>query len=177
MQFTFHFIYVKINVIPVFSFPCLFQPSVFAWFLDNIALHKSAWQLHPYEKLYFKDYLNASKAVDGLRSNLSYFAFQCTQSGSGQDVALWRVDLGSVLGIHHITLYYRTDSVLWGKYCRCFYLIPLFQCNISSSLTHKNTLGVLNCFIYQFHTFINHLLLSAFIHTCLFYFAKDLSPR
>lgn len=82
--------------------------------LENIALHKTAWQLYPY---YLKELgysLNASKAVDGLKTNLSYLGLQCTESSNDKEEAMWRVDLGSVLGIHHITIYYRTDNVTWG---------------------------------------------------------------
>lgn len=87
-------------------------------FSDNIALHKIAWQLYPYESL--SDSLNASKAVDGLKTNLSFSGKQCTLSANYKNEAQWRVDLGSVLGIHHITIYYRTDNVPWGKYHKCY---------------------------------------------------------
>lgn len=82
--------------------------------LENVALHKNAWQLHPYENTYLRVFLNASNAVDGLKTNLSYFGGQCTISAYHQYEALWRVDLGAVLGIHHINIYYRTDDVPWG---------------------------------------------------------------
>lgn len=51
-----------------------------------------------------------------MKSNLSYTALQCTQSEDKETIATWRVDLGAVLGIHHITIYYRTDGVTWGKF-------------------------------------------------------------
>lgn len=35
--------------------------------LENVALHKNAWQLHPYENTYQRVFLNASNAVDGLK--------------------------------------------------------------------------------------------------------------
>ena len=35
--------------------------------LENVALHKTAWQKHPY----LNDELSASLAVDGKKSNLS----------------------------------------------------------------------------------------------------------
>lgn len=99
-------------------------------FSDNIALRKIAWQLYPYEALELRDSLNASNAVDGLKSNLSFSGKQCTQSANYQYEAQWRVDLGSVLGIHHITIYYRTDNVLWGKY---------HKCSVIFSHTHTHT--------------------------------------
>lgn len=60
--------------------------------------------------------MDASKAVDGLKTNRSFSGGQCTQSGNNQYEAIWRVDLGAVLGINHITLYYKTDNVAWGLY-------------------------------------------------------------
>ncbi|XP_052695925.1 uncharacterized protein LOC128174403, partial [Crassostrea angulata] len=80
----------------------------------NVALHKSAWQLHPYETSNFRVFLSASNAVDGLKTNLSFSGGQCTESANHQYEAMWRIDLGAVLGINHIILYYRTDNVAWG---------------------------------------------------------------
>lgn len=81
-------------------------------FLENIALHKNAWQLRPY-RLYM---WSASNAVDGFKTNFSAFGGQCTISANNQYEAVWRVDLGAVLGIHHITIYYRTYNHPWGMY-------------------------------------------------------------
>lgn len=72
--------------------------------------------MHPYTNEDFGSILNASNAVDGMKSNLSFTALQCTQSEDEEKIATWRVDLGAVLGIHHITIYYRTDDVTWGKF-------------------------------------------------------------
>lgn len=88
--------------------------SDLVWFLENIALHKSAWQLHPYMYNHNMITTNASNAVDGLKTNLSYFEGQCALSEDNRYEALWRVDLGAVLGIHHINIYYRTDNAPWG---------------------------------------------------------------
>lgn len=91
--------------------------------LVKIALRKSAWQLHPYEHPYLRDFMNASKAVDGLKTDLSSSGHQCTLSANFKDQALWSVDLGSVFGIHHITIYYRTDIVPWGKYLKVYFFV------------------------------------------------------
>lgn len=83
---------------------------------ENIALHKNATQLHPYDNPFVSAAIvDASNAVDGLKSDLSIFGEQCVVSAENQNEALWRVDLGEVLGIHHITIYYRTDNRHWGK--------------------------------------------------------------
>lgn len=83
------------------------------FFSENIALNKNASQSHPY--IIDKISVDASNAVDGLKSNLSYVGQQCVLSANMQNEALWRVDLGEVLGIRHITIYYRTENVPWGK--------------------------------------------------------------
>ncbi|XP_052692784.1 cell death abnormality protein 1-like [Crassostrea angulata] len=88
----------------MFALPCV------AYTYENIALHKIAWQLHPYNP----HIGNASNAVDGFKTNFSAFGGQCTLSADGQYEAVWRVDLGAVLGIHHITIYYRTGNYPWG---------------------------------------------------------------
>lgn len=49
---------------------------------ENIALNKFTWQLNPYENEEIADYLNSSKAVDGLKTNLSFSGYQCTISAS-----------------------------------------------------------------------------------------------
>lgn len=100
-----------------------FKFKYFFRILENIALHKIAWQLYPYNHYELGYSLNASKAVDGLKTNLSYLGIQCTESSNYKDEAMWRVDRGSVLGIHHITIYYRTDNAPWGKHRKSIYLL------------------------------------------------------
>ncbi|XP_052695923.1 multiple epidermal growth factor-like domains protein 10 [Crassostrea angulata] len=92
----------------------LFALPLCTFAYENIALHKSAWQLYPYENTEVRDYVNASKAVDGLKTNLSFYGQQCTGSANNKYEAILRVDLGAILGIHSITVYYRTDNVEWG---------------------------------------------------------------
>nr|XP_034317016.1 protein glp-1-like [Crassostrea gigas] len=75
---------------------------------ENIALHKPAFQQYPFidgEASY-----DASRAVDGLKSDLSWSGGQCVLS-SGRHTAIWWVNLTSILSIHHITIYYRKDNV------------------------------------------------------------------
>lgn len=69
----------------------------------NIALHKPAYQLHPYQDAQY----HASNAVDGLKSDLSVFGDECVES-EGDQIAIWWVNLTSIQSIHHITIYFRT---------------------------------------------------------------------
>ena len=79
--------------------------------LENVALHKPAWQQHPY----FNTAFGASLAVDGRKANLSEYGGECVASSFGS-TAEWRVDLQSVLSIHHISIQYSQNKPVWGKY-------------------------------------------------------------
>lgn len=107
--------------------------------LENIALHKSAWQLYPFEIPLREDYVKASNAVDGLKTDLSFGGQQCTHSANKRKEAMWRVDLGAILGIHSITLYYRTDNIPWGRHTY-FYLICLLEEETVKSFTLYKTI-------------------------------------
>lgn len=79
--------------------------------LENIALHKAAWQQTP-------SYHDDSLAVDGRKENLYERGGECVASGKN-NTAEWRVDLESVLSIHHIVIQYIQSKAVWGIYC-CF---------------------------------------------------------
>jgi hypothetical protein len=90
-----------------------FERFLFSYaFPENIALYKSAWQYRQFIPGNNKSH--ASNAVDGLKSDLGYNGGQCAVSRDKQQTATWRVDLGDILSIRHITIYYRTDNVPWG---------------------------------------------------------------
>ncbi|XP_056002246.1 multiple epidermal growth factor-like domains protein 10 isoform X2 [Ostrea edulis] len=78
---------------------------------ENVALHKLAWQQHSWPDKPYDVEWGAAKAVDGLYTDRSAGGTQCTQSGPSQTTATWRVDLGSMVSISHVNIYYRTDNV------------------------------------------------------------------
>lgn len=94
--------------------------------LENIALHKSDWQLYPYKYTKYRDYVKASNAVDGLKTDLSFAGHQCTHSANNKKEAMWRVDLRAILGIDSITIYYKTENAPWGRHTD-FYLMCLLE--------------------------------------------------
>ncbi|XP_048767376.2 uncharacterized protein LOC125674294 [Ostrea edulis] len=94
-------------MIRIFLLSCVCVSQVRLY--NNIALGKLAQQLYPYSSFRW----GADKAVDGLKSDYSAAGGQCTISGIAKRTARWWVDLGGVLSIHHITIYYRTDNVAW----------------------------------------------------------------
>lgn len=102
-----------------FLFESLGQYYVFLIFLhffstDNVALYMPSYQRFPFDKDNVT--YDAANAVDGLMSDLSINGGQCAVSAAGYATAIWRVDLGRVHYIDHITLYFMTDYQPWGKY-------------------------------------------------------------
>ena len=90
---------------------CLMECLIFVLFKENLALKKPTNQQYTY----YGSELEASNAVDGLKSNLSYSGGQCMFSGGGQNATLW-VNLTSILSIHHITIYHMTLNAPWGMH-------------------------------------------------------------
>ncbi|XP_056002100.1 multiple epidermal growth factor-like domains protein 11 isoform X3 [Ostrea edulis] len=78
---------------------------------DNIALGKTAQQLYPLSDSNW----GADKAVDGQKSDCSAAGGQCTISAYAAQTAKWWVDLGGVLSIRYLTIYFRTDNVAWDS--------------------------------------------------------------
>lgn len=74
---------------------------------ENVALGKTTWQEHPWPD---DRYYRGENAVDGMLSDRSANGGKCTVSANNKRTATWRVDLGSVVSISHIVIYYRTDN-------------------------------------------------------------------
>ncbi|XP_078330543.1 uncharacterized protein LOC111113024 [Crassostrea virginica] len=91
-----------------------FDTLHFPFFSDNIALRKPTYQENPYQGL-SEALTQASNAVDGLKTNLSFWGGQCVISDVDKKTATWWVNLTSILSIHHIRIYYRTGNVPWGS--------------------------------------------------------------
>lgn len=81
------------------------------WIIEtvNLALRKPTWENNPWPELE-RDY-GSENAVDGMYKNRSDAGGQCTISDDGKYTAEWRVDLGSVVNIKHVIIYYRTDHM------------------------------------------------------------------
>ncbi|XP_056003641.1 uncharacterized protein LOC130049720 [Ostrea edulis] len=101
---------------------------------ENLALNKPAWQEHVWPEEPFDKDWEAGKAVDGLYTDRSAGGKQCTISGPGQTTATWRVDLGSVVSISHIDIYYRKEKdPSKCSECKRFQLLKFQVLNIYNS--------------------------------------------
>lgn len=81
----------------------------FSMLIENMALGRPTWQQHPFCR--GDCGVGSENAVDGLYSDRLPFSNQCTLSYNSQYTAEWRVDLGSVVSISHINIFYRTDNL------------------------------------------------------------------
>ena len=75
---------------------------------ENMALGKSVWEDLP---RFDRQNWRADNAVDGRYDNRSAAGGQCAISRSYSQAATLRVDLGVIVNIDHINLYYRTDNL------------------------------------------------------------------
>lgn len=75
--------------------------------IENLALNKTTWQRHPWPQS-DKDF-GSENAVDGSYTDRGTGG-ECTINDDGKYKAEWRVDLGNVLSISYINIYYRTDN-------------------------------------------------------------------
>nr|XP_022310196.1 protein draper-like isoform X2 [Crassostrea virginica] len=76
--------------------------------LENLALNKTVWEDRPWGDATVG--WRGDKAVDGLYTNRSANGGQCVIPENGRRTATWRVDLGGVVSISHIDIYYRTGN-------------------------------------------------------------------
>lgn len=104
---------------------------------ENLALHKPAYQLHPYKKSYVSQ---AEAAVDGLKNNTEVWGNQCIISEKGKYTALWWVNLTRISSIHHITVYYVTGRKKWGMLINLSMLFCFANVNL---LNHFDLLKIL----------------------------------
>lgn len=72
--------------------------------LENLALGKLANQSSNY-----LDSFDAAKAIDGNRQQVM-FSYTCAKTGKGHITASWNVDLGKIMSIHHVDIYYSKES-------------------------------------------------------------------
>uniref|UniRef100_A0A8W8NV88 Uncharacterized protein n=1 Tax=Magallana gigas TaxID=29159 RepID=A0A8W8NV88_MAGGI len=88
---------------------CLLAVSQAAYV--NVALNKPTYLQYQYRP--GDDRYDASNAVDGRKSDLSYRGGQC--AGSWERLtATWWVNLTTIHSIHNITIYFWTDNNLQG---------------------------------------------------------------
>lgn len=78
-------------------------------YLENVALGKSVWEDRPWGDMSRK--WSADNAVDGRYDNRSAWGGQCVITENYAETATLRVDLGDMVNISHINLYYRTDNL------------------------------------------------------------------
>eukprot|EP00105_Crassostrea_gigas_P046560 XP_019930708.1 PREDICTED: uncharacterized protein LOC105347850 [Crassostrea gigas] len=75
--------------------------------LENLAFRRPTWQQYPWP--YPEIDFGSDNAVDGMYTDRGGGG-QCTINDNNQTTAMWRVDLGSIVSISHIDIYYRTDN-------------------------------------------------------------------
>lgn len=75
---------------------------------ENLALHQPTWEEYPWPDK-TRDF-GSEKAVDGMYTDHGDNGGQCTISDDGEYSATWRVDLGGIVSISYINIYYRTDN-------------------------------------------------------------------
>nr|XP_022290649.1 uncharacterized protein LOC111102273 [Crassostrea virginica] len=87
---------------------CCILGGTSVWTYENIALNKPAWQQNS------SFGFSAGRAVDGRKESLSIFGSDCVLTDYNFATE-WRVDLGTVLSMHHIFIQYATDNKPWDE--------------------------------------------------------------
>lgn len=94
---------------------------------ENLALHQPTWEQYPWPDQNID--FGSENAVDGMYTDRG-IGGQCTISDDGKYTATWRVDLGRVVSISHIDIYYRKDNQ--SVYPLKFNLINTYRYTFSS---------------------------------------------
>lgn len=95
-----------------------------------MALHKYVFENNPWRG---RENWRGENAVDGRYTNSSAAGGQCVISENNKETAEWGVDLGSVVSISHIDIYYRTDNqqsiryIMIYRFSNHFFLEPHVQ--------------------------------------------------
>lgn len=108
--FIFPILYLSIDTSLLFHLTIFLMLKYF-FSLVNIALNKPANLQHPL--IPDDNTHNASNAVDGRKSNLTWDGGQCSASAA-RETATWWVNLTGIRSIHHITIYYMVGQRPWG---------------------------------------------------------------
>lgn len=87
------------------SYICL--NGIYISYAENLALHQPTWEQYPWPDKGRN--FGSENAVDGMFTIREDNGGQCTVSDDGKYNATWRVDLGGIVSISHIDIYYRTD--------------------------------------------------------------------
>eukprot|EP00105_Crassostrea_gigas_P034124 XP_019918272.1 PREDICTED: uncharacterized protein LOC105317082 isoform X2 [Crassostrea gigas] len=98
------------------SFWCI-ELFAFVHAYVNVAQNKPAYQEYQWDD--GNTISDASNAVDGNKSKLNLAGGQCVISASSKQTAIWWVNLINIQRIHHITIYYRTENITWGRHSYC----------------------------------------------------------
>nr|XP_034322583.1 uncharacterized protein LOC105338080 [Crassostrea gigas] len=101
--------YIERIIITVQVFSYLGQ----AYGLENLALRKPTWENNPWPD---NENFKTANAVDGKYTDRTAGGGQCTISDDGKHTAEWRVDLGSVVSIRRIDIYYRIERINTNKF-------------------------------------------------------------
>lgn len=93
----------------------------------NVALNKPAYQQYSYRPRIGK--YDASKAVDGRKSDLSWDGGQCAVSDLNKRTATWWVNLTSIYSIHHINIFYIKGNAPWKHHCLSIVKVIVYLAN------------------------------------------------
>ena len=91
------------------TYSCITTCFVNSVFKENLALRKPVWEDQEWKDPNIG--WRGGNAVDGLYTNRSAAGGQCVISENEARTATWRVDLGGVVRISHIDIYYRTGNI------------------------------------------------------------------